>query len=162
MLTDCKNFEALYNLNWNVKFRKDNILIDWKKTLFTLSSSTYDINSTSFEELLLKSFKIKLFMNKLLTLEHTETYFYYLYSDANCFLCGDSLEDLSHIWLCPEVIRVTQHEILSLPIWNLSSSDIQVTFIDILRGFISHSLSKLLERFLSSFQVEALLKNLSN
>ncbi|GBC00400.1 hypothetical protein RclHR1_38450001 [Rhizophagus clarus] len=119
-------------------------------------------------------------------LEHTKIYFYYLYGDNNCFLCGDSLEDLSHIWLCPEVIRltqaylqstivtiqefinnssshsITQHEILSLPIWDLSSSDIQVIFIDILRGFISHSLSKLLEQFLSSSQVEALLKDLSN
>ncbi|GBC01753.1 hypothetical protein RclHR1_43110001, partial [Rhizophagus clarus] len=116
------------------------LLLYWKRTLFTLSSSTYDINSTSFEELLLKSFKIKLFMDELPTLEHTKTYFYHLYGNANCFLCGDSLEDLSHIWLCSEVIRltqahlqltivtiqefiinsssysITQHEILSLPI----------------------------------------------
>ncbi|GES86722.1 hypothetical protein GLOIN_2v1777499 [Rhizophagus clarus] len=183
--TDCKNFETLYNLNRNAKYRQHNISIDWRRTLSLLSSSNFANNTTSFEELLYKSFKIKLFMDEVLTLEHTKKYFYHLYDDTNCVLCGDLLEDLTHIWLCPEVVQLTRHhlqstfhfiqqfihdsslhtvnyqDIASLPIWDLVSSHQSFTFIDLFRNFIPYQLSLFLEQYLSSSQITALFNNLS-
>ncbi|GBB94051.1 hypothetical protein RclHR1_22800001 [Rhizophagus clarus] len=51
IFTDCKNFETLYNLNCNTKYRQHNISIDWRRTLSLLSSSSFANNTTFFAQI---------------------------------------------------------------------------------------------------------------
>ncbi|GBB85035.1 hypothetical protein RclHR1_01160029 [Rhizophagus clarus] len=152
--------------------------------MLDLFDSSLDSILTSFEDMILKSFRLKILIDELPILEHTKRYYFNIYGDANCFLCGVHKKVFHHIWLCPEVINlihahldliilfirqfilentkihITLNEILSLGIWDVAYCDDKFIFVDLLRGFIPQLLIKHLQRFLTISQIHSLLTSI--
>src|SRR5579871_1230707 len=126
LLTRVKNFEELYNLNRNAKYRINEI--HWEATFFLLNSDV-EKSETNFHSSKRKAMKIKFFIEELSTIEQMKKSLLSIYDGWMCPICGITEEIFNHIWICPgnidkvkDIKEDAEIELMSL-LYDFSTDD---------------------------------------
>ena len=151
-----KGFEKWFNLFRNTKYRSQ--YIDWDATFFLLNSDNDKLH-TSFTSSRRKVRKLKLLIEEILTVEHVKKRLPEIYKDWYCPRCNIDRETFQHVWLCScnnlslfhimesfkydlmEIIQLYNPQVVQQyldhnTLWNISDSIVDLTFIDIVKGFV--------------------------
>ncbi|PKY50209.1 hypothetical protein RhiirA4_466568, partial [Rhizophagus irregularis] len=160
-----KGLEKFINLNRNSKYRQ--LEVDWTSTFSCLSCDIND-NETSVSSSKTKAQKVHLLIEEILTIEQMKKSLLDLYDGWMCPICGLHDETFNHIWTCSghyDIInnirdKTINHlltwileyndniqdfnNLIALNIWDISYDPDDFTFIDLIKGVISMSLSELL------------------
>ncbi|GBC08841.1 hypothetical protein RclHR1_08410014 [Rhizophagus clarus] len=128
-------------------------------------------------------FKYKLLSEKLAVLEKTKHQYYDIYQDSDCPLCAEEKETFTHIWLClyqAETFSQLYNNFKNMLIFGIldlstnisaqqlsdqfdlllftkSSHSSNITFLDIIKGFISTTLVEWLQKYTNASQRRNLL-----
>jgi hypothetical protein len=166
-----KETEKFLNLNRNEKYRITKI--NWEIT-FNLVKGTRKFFETDYQDNKFRRRKIQLMIEEIPTIEQVKKSLYSLYKNRKCPLCDQEDETFNHVFLCeeqednleflielvisslldiinkdsPENERweiITRQEIEDLDsIWSNSYDASNLTFIDIIKGFIPLELTDLI------------------
>ncbi len=146
------------------KYTNDHI--DWQTLFYVLNDSEHD-RVTSFKACKRKQFKIKLLLQLLPTMTTMNARYPQTYVSNTCFRCNSFTEDFDHIWTCnnnsksiDNIIQDTKSTFMShlidlnrpnnnipldyvsqSPLWNCSSTNNNLCFLDLLKGIIPSSFS---------------------
>jgi hypothetical protein len=151
-----KGFEKWFNLFRNTKYRSQ--YIDWDATFFLLNSDNDKLH-TSFTSSRRKVRKLKLLIEEIPTVEHVKKRLPEIYKDWYCPRCNIDRETFQHVWLCScnnlslfhimesfkydliEIIQLYNPQVVQQyldhnTLWNIGDSIVDLTFIDIVKGFV--------------------------
>jgi exonuclease III len=167
LMNNMLNIEKFLNLNRNEKYRITDV--DIELTFNLIDSHSEGSMITNFKDQKLKRRKIQLLIEELPHLEQVKKSLYAIYKHRKCPFCSIEDESFNHVWLCSrrrsEIVEIRDayitdlicllNEELTTPykvqasdlmllgsIWTIGKSDVTLTFIDIIKGFIPLTLSQ--------------------
>lgn len=166
MLSRSNGFHSWFNLFRNNKYTS--YQVDWFNTFHSLNEGE-NLQTTDFILSYNKSRRIKYLIEELPTVEHLKKSRPDLYTGWFCPVCCIEKENFSHIWLCEKIIDQTKYiaqhykkELIELiqefnsrsnltvsdieldSIWEVKHSSLEFTFIDLIKGIVPLSLSRII------------------
>ncbi|PKY60431.1 hypothetical protein RhiirA4_484123, partial [Rhizophagus irregularis] len=163
-----RGLERFINLNRNYKYRQ--LEVDWTSTFICLNCDINNINNneTSVSSSKTKAQKVHLLIEEIPTIEQMKKSLLNLYDEWMCPICGLHDETFNHVWTCSGHYTIINNirdktinhlltwvlkyndniqnfnNLMALDIWDISYDPNNFTFIDLIKGIISISLSELL------------------
>ncbi|GES98524.1 RNA-directed DNA polymerase from mobile element jockey-like [Rhizophagus clarus] len=177
--SNIKNYLSFLHLPQNYKYKD---VVDWDVTLWILCNNG-EKAETNFEQHRKMIFKYKLLSEQLAVLEKTKRQYYDIYQDSNCPLCAEEKETFTHVWLCPyqteafsqsynnfknalifgilnittEVSAQQLSDQFDLLLYTKNFHASNITFIDIIKGFVPTTLVEWLQKYTTATQRRNLL-----
>ncbi|GBB90835.1 hypothetical protein RclHR1_17930003 [Rhizophagus clarus] len=105
-----------------------------------------DKSETNFEQHRKIIFKYKLLLEQLAVLEKTKRQYYDIYQDSDCPLCAEEKETFIHV--CDQ---------FDLLLFTKSFHSVNITFLDIIEGFVPTTLVEWLQKYTTATQHRNLL-----